>query len=75
MLPHIVALSIVWFLIEKILITSIIEVEARINKHKGAFDVACVSLKPPKDIVGEVLEALEKQSLKYKKVIEAVAIF
>jgi len=52
---------------------SCIEIELRISKHKGAFDMACTSTKPPSEIMREVVKALERHKLKYKKVTGEVA--
>jgi len=45
-----------------------IKSEGRITKHKGAFDVACITMKSPKGVMMNMMKVLEKNYVKYKKV-------
>jgi len=45
-----------------------IELEGKINKHKGIFDIACVTTNNPSLVISELIKVLDKTGIKYKRV-------
>lgn len=45
-----------------------IEIEGKIGKHKGAYDISCISTKSPKEIMRDIVRVLEENKVKYRKV-------